>query len=92
MTKTIEGTTEPIYAGGVPPGDTTKEGYQPAPYQCSICTAWYDLRDAKNRATNFCNACQAEATMRIKEPTEVELAVQAEKRRAHFGALRAVKG
>lgn len=80
-----------VYAGGTPPADTTKPGYMPAPYQCSICSAWYDLRDAKNRATNFCNACQDEAIARIKEPTEAELAAQAEKRKAHFGELRTMK-
>lgn len=87
-------TAQPIYAGGVMPADqTTREqtGYIPAPYQCEICKGWYDLKAAKNRATNFCNPCQDEAIEQIKNPTEADKAAQAEKRKAHFGELRTNK-
>lgn len=84
-------TAKPIYGGGVAPADMTKDGYQPAPYHCEICGAWYDLRAARNRATNFCTPCQDEAIEQIKNPTEADKALQAEKRKAHFGELRTDK-
>lgn len=77
---------QPVYGDAV-----RREGQPPAPYRCEICHGWYDLRAARNRATNFCIPCQDEAVERIKNPTEADTADQAERRKAHFGELRTAK-
>ncbi len=85
--------TKPIYSQAATPADDVTRGsptYIPMPYKCD-CGAWYDLRAVKNRATNICNDCQAEAYELIKQPNVEYLARCAAKRKEMFGELRTSK-